>query len=365
MNQPTIPATSSASGRTRRDFIRTAASALLASATGCVSRPGSPAPASTKDQVITVRGPIPAGELGFTLPHEHVLLAGWDPEVAARELSLYASAGGRTLVDLTNIRAGRDPQALRSISERTGLHIVMSTGFFKDKWMPPGTHDRSVEEMTAQFVREIEVGVDDTGIRAGVIGEVGISSTRQSQRGDFHGRTSTEERSLRATARAQRRTGVGINLHFDIGGDLPEHEAALDILAAEGADLKRVALSHFVPNLRQIPHFHRIAGRGCFVEFDLFGQEKAYPGRKNIPPADEMHEVIRRLVAEGLSSHLLLSQDVCHKACFVENGGFGYAHILRTILPRLEAIGVDRAAIHRMTVENPRRLLAGICSANS
>ncbi len=360
MNQPTIPATSSASGRTRRDFIRAAAGALLASATGCVSRPGSPA--STNDQVITVRGPIPAGELGFTLPHEHVFVTAHadpkrnlsDPEAAVRELALYAAAGGRSVVDLTNIGIGRNPAALRLVSERTDLNIVMGTGLYKHKWLPPETHTRSVEELTAQFVREIEVGVDGTGIRAGILGEIGVSSTRQAQ---STGRTATEERGLRAAARAQRITGAGINLHFDIRGSLPEHEEILNILAAEGADLKRVALSHFIPNAPQIPHFHRIAARGCFVAFDLFGLEKCMFMNLS-PPDEEKFKVIRQLVAEGLSGHLLLSQDLCARACLVENGGFGYAHILRTILPRLEAIGVDRGAIRQMTIENPRRLLA-------
>ncbi|MCI0542093.1 MAG: hypothetical protein L0Z50_43430 [Verrucomicrobiales bacterium] len=326
---------------------------------GCVRRPGSPALA--KDYVVTVRGLIAAEDLGFTLPHEHVFVTRadlpsqdmTDPEVAVRELSLYSAAGGRSLVVLSPIGKSRNPAALRSISERTGLNIVMATGFFKDKFMPPGTHDRSVEDMAALFVREIEEGVDGTGIRAGIIGEIGLSSDRQETK---TGRTATEERVLRAAAHAQRMTGAGINLHFDIGGDLAERESALDILADAGADLKRVALSHFQPNREQIPHFHRIAERGCFVEFDLFGLVKVI---KRLLPEDEvMFGVIRRLVAEGLSSHLLLSQDVCFKACLVENGGFGYAHIQRNILPKLKSLGVDDKAIHTMTVENPRRLLA-------
>ncbi len=357
---PTPP---SACGPTRRDFLGTLGGALIAPMAGCAGRLGSPALASTKDHVITVRGPIAPEDLGFTLPHEHVFVSRpdlpsqdiTDPEVAVRELSLYASAGGRSLVVLSTGK-NRRPATLRSISERTGLNIVMATGFFKDNSMPPGTHQRSVEDMAAQFVREIEVGVDGTGIRAGIIGEIGLSSTRQDAK---QGRTATEERVLRAAAHAQRVTGVGINLHFDIGGDSAEHESALDILAGAGADLKRVALSHFHPNPEQIPHFHRIAERGCFVEFDLFGMEESIFKQKLHPSTHEVRcDVIRQLVAEGLSSHLLLSQDVCFKKCLVEYGGFGYAHIQRNILPRLEAIGVDRAAIHRMTVENPRRLLA-------
>ncbi len=359
-----VPDSSIRGVASRRSFLRTLGVVLAAPAAACAADPppvasGEKPLSSQKTYVMTVRGPLAAEYLGFTLPHEHVLITHatnpdrnlTDPEAAVRELALYSVAGGRSLVDMTNVGIQRDPTALRAISERTGVNIVMGAGFYKDKWLPAETHGRSVEELTAEIVRDIEVGVDGTGIRAGIIGEIGISSTRQAQ-----GRTATELRVLRAAGRAQRITGAGINIHFDIGGDLAEHESALDILADEGADLVRVALSHFLPNTQQIPHFHRIAERGCFVEFDLFGQEKC-SGRK-IPSADEMNSVIHRLVADGLASHLLLSQDVCFKGCLVENGGYGYAHLLRNILPGLRSLGVDAAAIHTMTVENPRRLLA-------
>ncbi len=344
--------------RTRRDFIRAAAGALLASATGCAGRPRSSAAA--KDYVVTVRGPIAAEDLGFTLPHEHLFSnmsdpsrSLTDPEAAVRELALYSAAGGRSLVILTPIGPSRNPTALRSISERTGLNIVMATGFFKHESMPAGTHDRSVEDMTAQFVREIEVGVDGTGIRAGIIGEIGLSSARQGP----HGRTAAEECVLRAAARAHKVTGVGINVHFDIPANPAEHESAIDILEGEGADLRRVALSHFLPDPAKVEHFRRLAKRGCFVEFDLFGLEGII--RRPLPPAEDVKlEVVRDLVAEGLAPHLLMSQDICFKQCLVENGGKGYAHLLRNVLPKLERLGVDPAALRTITVENPRRLLA-------
>jgi phosphotriesterase-related protein len=307
---------------------------------------------------MTVRGPLPAEELGFTLPHEHVLITHTaspadltDPEAAVRELALYAAAGGKSLVDMTNVGLKRDPVALRSISERTGVNIIMGSGFYKHKWLPPATHERSVEDLATEIVRDIEVGADGTGIRAGIIGEIGISSTRQ----EAKGRTATEERVLRAAARAQRITGAGMNVHFDIGGDLAEHESVVDILEGEGADLRRVALSHFVPLPGKLSHFRRLAERGCFIEFDLFGLEVVM---KRLPRQEEGLEVLRDLVAEGLAPHLLISQDLCFKSCLAENGGFGYAHILRNILPRLERLGVEATAIRAMTVENPRRLLA-------
>ncbi len=309
---------------------------------------------------MTVRGPLPPEELGFTLPHEHVLITHdkknpandlTDPEAAVGELKLYTAAGGKSLCELTNIGIKRNPVALRDISLRTGVNIIMGAGFYKDEWLPPETHNRSVEDLTAEIVRDIEVGVGDTGIRAGIIGEVGLSSARQS-----HARTATEERCLRAAARAQRITGAGLSLHFDVRAEPEEHLNALEILAMEGADLSRVAVGHQLPNPARVEHFRRIAKLGCFVQFDLFGQEGILGAR---PPAEDVKlETLRAFIEEGLTSHLLLSQDVCVTRCLVENGGKGYAYLQKNILPKLERLGVAPAALRTITIENPRRLLA-------
>ncbi|MCI0536169.1 MAG: hypothetical protein L0Z50_13165, partial [Verrucomicrobiales bacterium] len=133
----------------RRYFLRALGIALAAQASSCAGgRPrvvtGSKTEAAAKALVMTVRGPLAAEHLGFTLPHEHVLITHTasaadltDPEAAVRELALYAAAGGRSLVDMTNIGIKRDPVALRSISERTGVNIIMGSGFYKHKWLPP------------------------------------------------------------------------------------------------------------------------------------------------------------------------------------------------------------------------------------
>lgn len=309
--------------------------------------------------VMSVRGPLPAAELGFTLPHEHVLITHsknpvnnlTDPELAVRELKLYAAAGGNSLCEMTNVGIQRDPVALRAIAERTGVNIIMGAGFYKDEFLPPGTHERSVEDLTSEIVRDIQIGVGNTGIRAGIIGEVGLSSARQT-----HARTATEERALRAAARAQRITGVGLSLHFDIPADPEEHLTALEILAKEGADLSRVAVGHQLPNPARVEHYRRLAKLGCFIQFDLFGLEGIIK-RTLLPEEAVKLATIRDLIAEGLGPNLLMSQDVCFQGCLVEKGGKGYAHLLNNILPKLERLGVAPEALRAITVENPRRLL--------
>lgn len=159
-----------------------------------------PSTETLQGKVMTVLGPISAEEMGITLPHEHLLCVHQgplvdivDPDLVAEELSLFKRAGGTTLVDMTTVGIGRDPSVLKRISQRTGVNVVMGTGFYKDAWLPPEVHEMSVDEMTRFMVKDITEGVDGTGIRAGVIGEVGVSRPL----------TPTEERSLTASAHAQ------------------------------------------------------------------------------------------------------------------------------------------------------------------
>jgi phosphotriesterase-related protein len=190
------------------------------------------------------------------------------------------------------------------------------------------------------------VGVDGTGLRAGVIGEVGLSRPR----------TATEGRVLQAAARAQRRTGAAISIHFDVHAPLEEHTSALDVLAREGADLGRVALGHFVPKKAALDHFKAIAQRGCFVQFDLFGHEAwLAPGGWGAS-VEEQLETVKLCVDEGLVRHLLVSQDVCHKKQLTANGGRGYAYILEDLVPRLRQLGITDQERRTIMEENPRRL---------
>ena len=55
---------------------------------------------------------------------------------------------------------------------------------------------------------------------------------------------------------------------------------------------------------------------------------------------------------------MLLSQDVCHNGQLTRYGGNGYTYLQRTFLPRLREAGASDADVRRLTVENPRRILA-------
>ena len=308
---------------------------------------------SWQGKVMTVEGLIPAEEMGITLPHEHLVVQEWDYRErnyfnsAFMELEQYPAAGGRTLVDLTNIGRARDPLFIKKLAFKAGIQVIMGTGYYKDAWLPPEVHEMSVEEMTQVMVKEIVEGVADTGVRAGVIGEIGVSRPI----------TRTEEKVLAASARAQRETGAAINVHFDIGGEAAEYNHAIDILEAKGADLDRVALSHLVPRPDNLEIYTQFAERGCYIEFDLFGQE-CWPLVDDLVDTNCEVQIssVKGFIDNGLLRRILISQNVCHILHMTVNGGYGYAHILKNVVPKFKSYGITDEEIHTMMVDNPKNL---------
>ena len=127
-------------------------------------------PSTPETVVMTVRGPVLPGDLGMTLSHDHVLLDGWaifatyaviidDEELAAAELRLYRDAGGGAVCDPTNVGLGRDPEALRRVSEASGVHIVMGAGWYRERVYPTDLDVRSTDDLADQLVRELTIGV--------------------------------------------------------------------------------------------------------------------------------------------------------------------------------------------------------------
>lgn len=306
--------------------------------------------------VMTVRGPIDPAELGFTLPHEHTQVHLWqipsrwdyweltrDEPVILDELRRFREAGGSTLTDVTIDGIGRDPAWLRSLSEQSGLHIVMGSGWYRGSYYPAEllVERRSVDSLAEQLVAEILGGVGDTGIRPGIIGEIGT---------DKPWVTPAEERIHRAVARASRRTGLAITTHAvmsDVGA------AQLRIFEEEGVDPGRVVIGH-ADSYPHLEHYLSLIARGASIEFDFLGmsftpQEKHGEGR--------VVDLLLELLARGHGDRVLLSQDVCHNSQLRHYEGNGYTYLQTAFLPRLRERGVSEAEIEQLTVANPRRVL--------
>jgi len=314
----------------------------------------SDAVALLEGKVMTVRGPIEAAEMGITLPHEHLLLHHTpgsvellDPVAAAQELRPFAAAGGRTVVEVTSVGIRRDPAGLKYISERSGVHVVMGSGYYKFRWHPPEMDGKSVADIAAEIVGDIVEGAGGTDVRAGVIGEVGVSEVL----------TANEEKSTVASALAHLETGAAINLHVHLVDKAKEEELrmrVLDLLVREGVSLDRVIMSHCEPGQEAVGYHERIAERGVYVEYDLFGM--AALSGEEVPDYEAEATAVKATIRRGYVNRILLSHDICFGKLLVRNGGWGYAHVLEHVVPRFRDQGITDSEIRQMTVENPKRV---------
>jgi phosphotriesterase-related protein len=197
-----------------------------------------------------------------------------------------------------------------------------------------------VDDIAGELVREFTDGVGDSGVRPGIIGEIGTDKPWVSP---------AEERVHRAVARASRRTGLAITTHGPLSA---VGLAQLRIFEEEGADPARVVIGH-ADSYPVLEHYLAIIGRGANVEFDFIGM----PWSRERHAESRTVELICELLGRGHVEHILLSQDVCNDDQLSRNGGSGYTYLAETFLPRLRAAGVGDAEIETMTVVNPRRLL--------
>jgi phosphotriesterase-related protein len=280
-------------------------------------------------------------------------------EEAVEEITRFKRAGGDAVVDLTVKNIGRDPRLVRGIARETGLTFIHGTGYYVRTAQPDYLDDMTAEEIEAEFVSDVREGIGDTDVRAGIVGELGVS-------GRIH---EVEERVVRAGARAAARTGAALNIHTP--GRTPHSQRdrtyppsrwaldLLDICEEEGLAPDRVVMSHLDRTFYENLEYQReLADRGAYIEYDLWGLEayiKAYDD--GLPSDVRRAEWVAELVADGYADRLLFSHDVWGKIQRVRYGGYGYAHILENVAPMLYAQGVTREQFEQITAENPRRVL--------
>jgi phosphotriesterase-related protein len=349
-------------------------------------------------RVVTVLGEVAPEELGCTLMHEHLLcdLRGTfvpvdDPElaryqdapvgpeilellqtypfsltvhnglledetVAEDELAPFVAAGGTALVDTTVPGIGRDPAALRRIARATGLHVVAGTGYYVEATHPPHVADATIDELAAHFVSELTDGIEDSGVRAGIIGEIGASGVDPVSRQKVSDMTPAEEKVLRAAGLASLETGAAVTVHLDPRG--PTADRVIDVLDEVGLAPERMIMDHMDANA-DLDYHLRVADRGVFVEYDHFGREY-YGDHLNRPYTKDSRriELLLELLRRGHERQMLLSQDVCAKIDLHRHGGNGYDHVLVRIVPRLREEGVSEQTLETMLVDTPRRALA-------
>ena len=320
----------------------------------------------------TVLGPINSELLGVTLTHEHIICdAGlcksnrdrkdklpwgsymWFDEIPTMidEVRIFKEDGGNGIVEVTCHGWGRDPYALREISEKTGVHIVASTGFYVEDCMPPWVSQLSVDQLSAWVQREILVGCtalsDDkiTDIRAGIIK---TSLSRPHFCGD-------ELKCVKAVAKAHLKTGAPITSHssgsirFEIEGGNAGIQL-LELLEDEGVDPEALIVGHADEN-PDIDNLVMLVKRGAWIQFDTIGKQQYI--------SDEARaDLVIKMKERGLLDHLLLSQDRNRKPELHKYGGPGYSDLMNRFLPLLKNKGITDKDIRVILVDNPRKALA-------
>lgn len=308
----------------------------------------------------TALGPIPDSQLGFTLSHEHVLTSqgmdlkfypwrfDWESirRVAIQSFIDAKAAGIDSIIDLTTPDLSRDMAFFVDVARATGFNIVCATGIWRD--VPRSFALREIDESADIFVREIEVGIDGTGVKAGVIKVAN----------DENELTPGHERVLRAAARASNRTGCPISTHHWALGEQGREQ--IRIFKEEGMQMDRVCIGH-TADTTNVDYIEWLLNQGVYVSMDR------YPGRQGRVQWEQRNECVQTLVDRGWASRLMLGHDGHATLPFrkgqAPEGGYqsddSMLFLSRTAIPALLGSGTSQESVDLMTRESPRRFLTG------
>jgi phosphotriesterase-related protein len=343
--------------------------------------------------ITTVLGEIEAADLGVTLAHEHLLIdlrnqfaepedpearrRGAEPltadnapaarrnpyairdnlllddaDLAAEEIARFGAAAGAGagVVELTCTGIHPRPQALAEIARKSGLNVIAGCGYYTQDTHPPGMGGLSAEEIAEEMVGDLTGGIGGTGVRAGVIGEIGTGNPIHPD----------EAKCLRAAARAFARTNAAIYVHTYPWGR--EGLLAARLLVEAGVDPGKIVICHVDVDI-DMDYMRRLLALGVFIEFDDFGKEFATDSEGEsfaggpFASDEERVRALGDLIATGFAPQMLITNDICLKCMLRAYGGRGYAHVLEGVVPLMRRRGIPQAAVRTLLVENPRRLL--------
>ena len=308
-----------------------------------------------------------------------------DLDMVIQELRDLKMAGCSTIVDTcpTTLLPTRDPLGQKKMSLASDVNIICASGWYVAPTHPPYIREKTVEQLCDIVVEELTQGcrytwgagygypVDAGGIKAGII-KVGVG-------GGFKAFNNNDEKKcFLACCRAQVKTGRPFCVHpngheqlvynpklITYIKDKPLRESSmhqyLDILEAEGVNLDRFYMNHSDCYTCNIDLLRSLLDRGIGLSFDGFNDETYLIGLGfgiNYDNRQRM-EVLAQLIKEGYASQLLPSCECYMKIMYKKYGGYGYTHLLETIIPVLKnAYGVSQKAIDAMLIENPKKYLS-------
>ena len=302
--------------------------------------------------VRTVLGDIKVEDMGYTMPHEHILSMpqGHGSKVeldhqldsygkAVAMLEEYKQAGGGTIVEATPKTWGRNAKGMYYASKASGVHEVACTGYIcQEHGMPDDMGEWDISRIVDEMVQDIEVGMDGTDIKAGWI-KCGTAYLHI---------TPGEEKVIRAACRAAKITGVAVHAHTTIGTMGLE---ILDIVRQEDFDMSRFAVAHVDRN-PDLWYHRKMLETGASLIYDGPGKAKYYPDSMRVA-------LIKSLVDEGYEDKLMLCNDMGRRSHHKVYGyGPGFTWIKNKFLPRLIDEGISESAVHKFMYQNPQNFYA-------
>jgi phosphotriesterase-related protein len=338
--------------------------------------------------IMTVRGEIQSSEIGITDTHDHLFLNGTkffkeplkatkyglynqkitldnlsrvlanvyavkenlifdDFDLAANELTEFKKAGGRTFLDPTPVDLGRDVSALKKLANLLDLNIITATGYFKHEYNAEILEDKTVADIYDEMMKEITYGIGDTGIRPGVIGELGTGV----------GISPTEEMVLIAAAQVNKDTGLPMLVHIEpwLENFYQVFLKASDILTKNGADLKKVCFCHLSHGFFEYNILKNILKSGTNIGFDDFGEPCMGP----LYAPSDIHkiDILLKLVEDGFIDQILMGNDCDVRTKLHSYGGFGYDHFISNIIPVLRKKGLSGEQAEILLIKSPGKFL--------
>eukprot|EP00742_Colponemidia_sp_Colp-10_P009796 GILJ01010716.1.p1 GENE.GILJ01010716.1~~GILJ01010716.1.p1 ORF type:complete len:422 (-),score=46.42 GILJ01010716.1:76-1317(-) len=346
---------------------------------------------------VSVSGPLSQADItGFCLCHEHVLLdmSSWHRKTAEQdrisltivespirlellhairmhpwhnrhslrlepvddavgELRQFVSVGGQLVIDTTPKYLGRILAGLKRVSELSGTKIVVGTTPHVDPFSL-GSVSLSAEQWNKdQLAREMECellfgAADSEGVRSGIIGEIILPTMATNPQ---------EQTMLRAASVVQSRTGAP--LFITLPANHTEAMNILDIIEEEKGTLNKTVLLNTLADSSRIDYYIQLLERGVLLAFDTIGCESARYPMDEFPilSDDAILTVVARLTQSGFTSQILLSMNLTFRFMWTKFGGNGYAHLLRTFVPRLKTAGITDSQIDSILGANVKNLL--------
>jgi phosphotriesterase-related protein len=284
---------------------------------------------------------------GITYMHEHVTidLSGVKKDLDCRldtfketieEFKELKKKGVGNILDVTNRGMGRNLEYALKVKEETGINIIISTGYYKEPFLPEEVYKFSDKELKKVMVDEIINGIEQSGVKAEVIGEIGTSKDQI---------TPIERKLLIAGARAQEETGKPVSTHTTLGTLGLEQ---IDILKSNGANLCKVIIGH-VDLSGDIDYILRLIDRGVYVAFDTIG-------KINYMSEERRLEMLKEICKRGLSNRVVMSMDITRKTHLKERGGLGYSYLLDSFIPFIKGNGITEEDIDKMLINNAKEI---------